>query len=398
MSLDKAVERGKDTSFPPMSTALVAETNGNGNGTGSAPSNASYRLRLNPNQDHKAENYDDLGLEFTPLLFSSLERYLPPNLLNVSRDAKYKYMRDILRRYSTEGERTRDQKHREYRQKIISNYQPLYRELYTLNPSTFFVQSFSKAFSANDKNRDESIRSIMSEPAPGIYTFDMLQPRFCDMLLNEVENFEKWVHETKFRIMRPNTMNKYGAVLDDFGMESMLEKLMEDFIRHISKIFFLDVGGYSLDSHHGFVVEYGMDRDVELGFHVDDSEVTLNVCLGKHFTGGELFFRGVRCEKHVNTETHPEEIYDHAHLPGRAIIHRGRHRHGARATTSGHRLNLLLWCRSSVFRELKKHQKEFVNWCGECKREKQARLQQSVTAKKMELLVGQTDGAAFNPR
>lgn len=43
-----------------------------------------------------------------------------------------------------------------------------------------------------------------------------------------------------------------------------------------------------------------------LGFHVDDSEVTLNVCLGKHFTGGELFFRGVRCEKHVNTETHPE--------------------------------------------------------------------------------------------
>ncbi|KAL4586653.1 hypothetical protein LXL04_011295 [Taraxacum kok-saghyz] len=398
MSHDKAVERGKDSPLAPMSTALVAVTNGNGNGTGAAPSNASYRLRLNPNQDHKADNYDDLGLEFTPLLFSSLERYLPPNLLKDSRDIKYKYMRDILRRYSTEGERTRDQKHREYRQKIISNYQPLYRELYTLNPSTFFVPSFAKAFTANDKNRDENIRSIMSEPAPGVYTFDMLQPRFCEMLLSEVENFEKWVHETKFRIMRPNTMNKFGAVLDDFGMESMLEKLMEDFIRHISKIFYLDVGGYSLDSHHGFVVEYGMDRDVELGFHVDDSEVTLNVCLGKQFTGGELFFRGVRCEKHVNTETYPGEIYDHAHLPGRAIIHRGRHRHGARATTSGHRINLLLWCRSSVFRELKKHQKEYLNWCGECKKEKQARLMQSVTAKKMELLVGQGDAAAFNHR
>ncbi|KAJ9563594.1 hypothetical protein OSB04_008754 [Centaurea solstitialis] len=292
MSHGRAIERGKDSSstsssLPPMSMALIAV---NGNGTGPAPSNASYRLRLNPNQDHKPDSYDDLRLEFTPLLFSSLERYLPPNLLNVPRDAKYKYMRDILRRYSTEGERTR----------------PLYRELYTLNPSTFFVQSFLKAFSASDKNKDESIRSIMSEPTPGVYTFDMLQPRFCEMLLSEVENFEKWVHETKFRIMRPNTMNKYGAVLDDFGMESMLEKLMEDFVRHISKIFFPDVGGYSLDSHHGFVVEYGMDRDVELGFHVDDSEVTLNVCLGKQFTGGELFFRGVRCEKHVNSETHPE--------------------------------------------------------------------------------------------
>lgn len=45
---------------------------------------------------------------------------------------------------------------------------------------------------------------------------------------------------------------------------------------------------------------------IYLGFHVDDSEVTLNVCLGKQFTGGELFFRGVRCEKHVNSETHAE--------------------------------------------------------------------------------------------
>jgi len=36
--------------------------------------------------------------------------------------------------------------------------------------------------------------------------------------------------------------------------------------------------------------------------------VTLNVCLGKQFSGGELFFRGVRCEKHVNVETQPEVI------------------------------------------------------------------------------------------
>lgn len=49
-----------------------------------------------------------------------------------------------------------------------------------------------------------------------------------------MENFERWVQEAKFRIMRPNTMNKHGAVLDDFGLESMLDKLMENFIRPIS--------------------------------------------------------------------------------------------------------------------------------------------------------------------
>lgn len=30
-------------------------------------------------------------------------------------------------------------------------------------------------------------------------------------------------------------------------------------------VFFPEVGGLTLDSHHGFVVEYGVDRDVDLG-------------------------------------------------------------------------------------------------------------------------------------
>ncbi|KAL6007375.1 hypothetical protein ACLOJK_032872 [Asimina triloba] len=120
-----------------------------------------------------------------------------------------------------------------------------------------------------------------------------------------------------------------------------------------------------------------------MGFHVDDAEVTLNVCLGKQFTGGELFFRGVRCDRHVNSPNQPEEILDYTHVPGQAVLHRGRHRHGARATTSGHRINLLLWCRSSVFRELKKYQKDFSGWCGECQREKKERQCQSVAAIKL---------------
>ncbi|XP_017646396.1 2-oxoglutarate and iron-dependent oxygenase domain-containing protein CP2-like isoform X2 [Gossypium arboreum] len=352
----------------------------NGNGMAVLQSMATtHRLRLNPNTEHKPESYEGLHLEFSPLLFSSLERYLPPPMLSLSRDSKFHYMRDIILRYSPEGERTRVQKQREYRQKIISHYQPLHRELYAMHASNFFAPSFLKAI---NENKGESFRSIMAEPTQGVFTFEMLQPHFCELLLSEVENFEKWVHETKFRIMRPNTMNKFGAVLDDFGLETMLGKLMEDFIRPISKVFFSDVGGSTLDSHHGFVVEYGVNRDVELGFHVDDSEVTLNVCLGKQFSGGDLFFRGVRCDKHVNTETQSDEILDYSHVPGRAVLHRGRHRHGARATTSGHRVNLLLWCRSSVFRELRKYQKDFSSWCGECQREKKERQRVSIAATK----------------
>ena len=38
-----------------------------------------------------------------------------------------------------------------------------------------------------------------------------------------------------FKVLRPNTMNKFGAVLDDFGLEKMLDKLMEEFICPMSR-------------------------------------------------------------------------------------------------------------------------------------------------------------------
>uniref|UniRef100_A0A2P2K526 Fe2OG dioxygenase domain-containing protein n=1 Tax=Rhizophora mucronata TaxID=61149 RepID=A0A2P2K526_RHIMU len=372
-----------------MSTDASRKANRNGNANGLMPppttaaARQKLRLRLNPSADHKPESYEDMQLEFSPLLFSSLERYLPPAVLNSSRDAKFQVMRNILTRYSPDGERTRVQKHREYRQKIIKNYQHLHKQLYTMHAEDFFVPSFLKAIK---ENKEESFRSILAEPTPGVYVFDMLKPNFCEILISEVEHFERWVHNTNCRIMRPNTMNKYGVVLDDFGLETMLDKFMDDYICPMSRVFFPEVGGSTLDSHHGFVVEYGMDKDVELGFHVDDSEVTLNVCLGTQFCGGELFLRGVRCDKHVNTETQPEEVLDYTHVPGRAVLHRGHHRHGARPTTSGHRFNLILWCRSSVFRELKKYQKDYSSWCGECRREKKERQRLSIASTKSELM------------
>ncbi|KAG6510885.1 hypothetical protein ZIOFF_028930 [Zingiber officinale] len=302
--------------------------------------------------------------------------------------------------------------------------QPLHKELYNLHPSAFFMQSFVKAI--ND-NTEESFRNILSEPSPGIYTFSMLQPSFCEMLLDEVDNFEKWVNTIKFKIMRPNTMNKYGAVLDDFGLEAMLNKLMEEFISPMARVFFPEVGGSTLDSHHGFVVEYGKDKDVELGFHVDDSEVTLNVCLGKDFSGGELFFRGVRCDKHVNTETQTEVCH---HMGGigpmkslTTLMSLVKLYFIVDATDMGLSPQILdtestCFCGvegtfiflqfcpsysklkvckaitlydpfySSVFREMRKFQKDFSSWCGECQREKKERQHQSVVAAKMTFLKG----------
>ncbi|XP_027343645.1 uncharacterized PKHD-type hydroxylase At1g22950-like [Abrus precatorius] len=376
-----STDRGK-AALPATGNADRRGGDGFAVGDSDTDDNQNLRLVLNPHKNHKPEEYDDLELDFSPAIFSSMERHLPSTMLDASRDDKVKYIRDILLDYLPPGERNRDQKQREYRQKILANYQPLHQELYTIDPTTFFVPKFLKAI--ND-NTEQSFRSIMSEPAPGIFTFEMLQPHFCELLVSEVENFEKWVKAAKFQVMRPSTMNKYGSVLDDFGLQTMLDKLMQGFICPLSKVFFAEIGGSTLDSHHGFIVEYGKDRDVDLGLHVDDSEVSLNVCLGRQFSGGELFFRGMRCDQHAHTESYSKEVFDYSHVPGQAVLHHGRHRHGARATTSGYRINLLLWCRSSVFREMKRYKNDFSTWCAVCYQERKNRLLESIDETRLAL-------------
>ena len=43
----------------------------------------------------------------------------------------------------------------------------------------------------------------------------------------------------------------------------------------------------NLDSHKAFVVTYKLDEDLDLNYHFDNAEVTINVSLGKDFTEGK---------------------------------------------------------------------------------------------------------------
>lgn len=49
---------------------------------------------------------------------------------------------------------------------------------------------------------------------------------------------------------------------------------MKQYVQPFSSFLYPSVGA-DLDDHHGFVVEYEIGKDINLGFHVDDSEVRL---------------------------------------------------------------------------------------------------------------------------
>ena len=183
---------------------------------------------------------------------------------------------------------------------------------------------------------------ILLEISPGIFAFDLFCPEFCDMLVAEVDNYESTILPRR----RPNSMNKFGLILNEIGLEPLMNDLLSKYIGPLCKALYpAENVAVGLDHHHSFVVVYSQAGDKGLGMHHDASEVTLNVCLGKKFEGSGLVF----CGRAGQTDYRKQHCV-HSHIKGRAVIHLGRQRHGADNITSGERINLIMWARSSAFR------------------------------------------------
>ena len=144
----------------------------------------------------------------------------------------------------------------------------------------------------------------------------------------------------------PNSMNRYGVVVNEIGLERMIDSLQTRVLSPISEALFPSQGGGCLDGHHSFIVRYKQGEDLGLDMHTDDSDVTFNVCLGKEgFTAAGLTFCGV-----LGGESHRKLSLVYKHVVGRCVVHLGAHRHGADDIGMGERLNLIVWNHSSLYR------------------------------------------------
>jgi len=187
-----------------------------------------------------------------------------------------------------------------------------------------------------------ALRSVLREMCTdsvgyGVYQIDLFTDAFCNAMLSELNH-----HETSgIPLRRPNGMNRYGAILSDLGFQKgLLEPIMSCVMLPFARVLWPTwVTQQDCADMYGFVVTYEVGGDLSLAEHSDTSNVTLNACLGSQFTGGDLYFKGVRF---TDSEDDKRELLV-SHTPGKAVIHLGGHVHGAHPITSGKRSNLILW-------------------------------------------------------
>jgi len=187
-----------------------------------------------------------------------------------------------------------------------------------------------------------ALRSILQEvcrdsAGHAVYTFDLFTPEFCDALLHEMDHLE----ESGIPLRRPNGMNRYGAILSHLGFqEGLLEPLMRCVLAPLGHELWPEwVCLRDCDETYGFIVRYRIGEDVDLAEHADTSNITLNVCLGRDFADGDLYFKGVR----FTDSEHEQQEYIVGHRKGIAVLHLGGHFHGVRPISKGERSNLVVW-------------------------------------------------------
>ncbi|XP_069190150.1 2-oxoglutarate and iron-dependent oxygenase domain-containing protein 2 isoform X1 [Procambarus clarkii] len=224
--------------------------------------------------------------------------------------------------------------------KVAKEYKPMHPQIFTLQPS-FLAPRFHEIVkcSQEDKQTLEGITSCIESHQNRIYSFPVFTEEFCQLFLEEIRNFE----ESPLPKGRPNTMNQYGINLDELGFDSFISNLRTTYITPLTRLLFPDVGGDSLDSHKAFIVTYKEGEDVDLDYHFDNAEVTLNVSLNEDYSDGDLYFGPMRTEI-------SNQRFGYTHKLGKGLLHRGQQLHGALPISDGVRYNLIVWMRSSQVR------------------------------------------------
>ena len=190
------------------------------------------------------------------------------------------------------------------------------------------------------------LEALLDEELYDVYSFRLLSDGFCEDLREFVKELS--VLSETVDGMEQHQIGKRPFDLDMVGLGWVNDLLFHLVMRPISRQLFFeseDLQG-DLDWRNGYIAGYsaqpgaGKPRE-RLVTHTDDSEVTLNVCLGDVFEGGLLEFRGLR-----GTPEEGQLVGEFQPQIGLALIHAGRHFHDVAQVTSGDRFAYIMWARS----------------------------------------------------
>ena len=72
--------------------------------------------------------------------------------------------------------------------------------------------------------------NLMEEIFPGVFSMPAFSLELCNMIVEEAENFLEYAAQHDLAVYRPNSMNKYGLVLNQMGMKELLTDFQQQYL------------------------------------------------------------------------------------------------------------------------------------------------------------------------
>jgi len=186
-------------------------------------------------------------------------------------------------------------------------------------------------------------RSFQSK-GENIFHGEILDSEFCDytvkLVKEHIYNIDKFVNPT-------NSMHSSAVSTQELGIKNFVDTFAKDILEDVVNSLFLNRSKIIFDSIHSYIVRYGAKYDRELGLHVDDSIVTMNLCLNDGFSGSDLILNGTTCPIHMDTAIINNQEICIKQKKGFMILHAGKNRHYVTPIESGERYNLIAWCQNN---------------------------------------------------
>jgi len=217
--------------------------------------------------------------------------------------------------------------------------------------SLYIAPSLRRAVEGAHRDRTaraeaEVLSAFQAAGIPGVL---QSQEVFTPLFLQQFQEELDWIAQSGIPQRRPNGMNRFGNIIDDVGFNSTITAFVDKYLRPIAQVAYPDViGEGDADEHYSFTVRYRRGEDLNLTRHRDASVVTMNLCLGREWTGGELVFYDVlqvpqdRKLGGLPAESTEGQVPFHFR-PGTVLLHKGQHEHEAMELISGERSNLIIW-------------------------------------------------------
>eukprot|EP00005_Dracoamoeba_jomungandri_P004690 CAMPEP_0174258310 /NCGR_PEP_ID=MMETSP0439-20130205/7318_1 /TAXON_ID=0 /ORGANISM="Stereomyxa ramosa, Strain Chinc5" /LENGTH=543 /DNA_ID=CAMNT_0015341765 /DNA_START=36 /DNA_END=1666 /DNA_ORIENTATION=- len=185
-----------------------------------------------------------------------------------------------------------------------------------------------------------------------VHSFRLFHPDFCAEFLKEIY----LIHST----FGQTTPSDARFVLDYDGLDlfqikyfrQFFEELTDDMDSYLHKMLPSHVLGSpcfsKLEPYAMYAIKYSANGGQTFHpIHVDDSALSLNVCLGEEFDEGDLYF--ILDSRHISKQQDKGKKIKVQHEKGKGVLHWGDIPHGANKITSGERVNLVFWWKRSDY-------------------------------------------------